>query len=283
MNRVTLLGSLVMAATVSYSSSSLKPPLAKKVPKEIVTHGDKRVDDYFWLREKTNAEVIAYLEAENAYTDQVMAPTKPLQESLYHEMLGHLKETDSTAPLQRGDYFYYNRTEERKNYSIHCRKFKSLEAPEEIILEVNELAKNHQYFNIGIALPTDDNNLLAYTTDTTGYRQYTLQIKDLRTRKLLPQKFERVTDLAWAPDNKTLFFVTEDSVTKRSDTVHRYALGSDKSEKVYFDPDELFDVSISRSLDRNYLFVSSESKLSTEVRFLSLNTPEATPEVIQPR
>ena len=283
MIRVAIAGSLVMAACMVNFSEELKTPSAKRMPKEIVTHGDRRVDDYFWLREKTNAEVTGYLEAENAYAEAVMAPTKELQSRLYREMLSHLKETDSTAPLKRGDYFYYNRTEEGKNYGIHCRKHKTVEAPEEIILEVNELAKGHSYFNVGIALPADDNVLLAYTTDTTGYRQYTLQIKNLPEGKLLPEKFERVTDVVWAPDNKTLFYVTEDPVTKRSDTVYRYEVGSGKPEKIYFDPDELFDVSVRRSLDRKYLFVSSESKLSTEVRFLRMDGREESLKLIRAR
>jgi oligopeptidase B len=283
MNRVTLVGALVMAVSAAYSSQSLKPPVAKKVPKEIITHGDKRVDDYFWLREKTNSEVIAYLEAENAYTDQMMAKSKELQNTLYHEMLSHLKETDTTAPLQRGNYFYYSRTEEGKNYAIHCRKFKSLEAAEEVILDVNELAKGHDYFNVALALPTDDNTLLAFATDTTGYRQYTLQIKDLANGNLLPEKFERVTDLVWAPDNKTIFFVTEDPVTKRSDTVFRHRLGSSDAVKIFFEPDELFDVSVSRSMDRKFLFVTSESKLSTEVHYLALNDSDSNLKLIHRR
>src|SRR6266478_5958910 len=228
---------------------TLAPPLAKKVPKEIITHGDKRVDDYFWLREKTNAEVISYLEAENAYADAVMQPSKPFQERLYREILGHLKETDTSAPVRRGDFFYYSRTEEGKNYPIHCRKHGTLEAPEEIILDLNALAEGHKFFSVAVFLPSDDNNLLAFTTDTTGYRQFTLQIKDLRTGKLLPEKFERVDGVAWAPDNKTIFFVTEDPITKRADSLYRHVLGSAEPERIYFEPDELFDLRLDRSLD----------------------------------
>jgi oligopeptidase B len=260
-----------------------KPPTAKKEPQEIVTHGDKRVDDYFWLRQKTNSEVTAYLKAENSYTDAVMAPTKPLQEKLYREILGHLKETDTSAPVKRGDYFYYWRTEEGKNYPIHCRKCGSLEAAEEVILDVNELAKGHNFFHVGAFRPSDDNTLLAYTTDTTGYRQYTLQIKDLRTGKLLPEKFERVDDVVWLPDNKTLIFVTEDEVTKRSDSVHGHVLGEKEAERIYFEPDELFDVGVERSLDHQYIFLTSESKLSTEVRFFSATETNPGLKVIQPR
>ncbi|MDB6036937.1 MAG: oligopeptidase Serine peptidase family, partial [Verrucomicrobiales bacterium] len=227
--------------------------------------------------------VIAYLNAENAYMEAILAPTKPLQEKLYQEMLGHLKETDTSAPVRRGEWLYYSRTEQGKNYAIHCRKHGNLHSQEEIILDVNQLAAGHKFFNVGLALPSDDNSLLAFTTDTTGYRQYTLEIKDLRTGKLLPQKFERVDGVVWAPDNKTLFFVTEDEVTKRSDSVHRHVLGTAKTDRIYFEPDELFDVEINRSLDRMFLFIGSESKLSTEFRFLPLEKPTSGLQLVQPR
>ncbi len=282
--KILMMSLLFMLESKSSSAApSLSPPLAKKNPKEIVTHGDKRVDDYFWLREKTNSEVTAYLEAENAYTDAIMSPTKPLQETLYKEILGHLKETDSSAPLKRGDYFYYSRTEEGKSYPIHCRKHGSLSAPEEIILDVNDLAKGHSFFQIGAAVLADDNKLLAYTTDITGYRQFTLHIKDLATGELLPEKLERVDSVVWAPDNKTIFLVTEDPVTKRSDSVYRFVPGTKAPERIYFEPDELFDVEIDRSLDRKYIFVTSESKLSTEVRFIPADQPTKEPRLIQPR
>ncbi len=265
------------------SLTAAQPPLAKKIPLEIVTHGDKRVDDYFWLRQKTNPAVTAYLEAENAYTDAIMAPTIGFQEKLYREILGHVKETDSFAPLQREEYFYYFRTEQGKNYPIHCRKRGSLEAIEEIILDVNELAKGYKFFQVAVALPSDDNRLFAYATDTTGYRQFTLQIKDLATGKLLPEKFERTDGAVWAPDNGTIFFVTEDPVTKRSDSVYRVPIGGGKPVRIYFEPDELFDLSINRSLDRKYIFITSESKLSTEVRFIPADSPGREPALIQPR
>jgi oligopeptidase B len=264
-------------------SPNLMPPVAKKIPKEIITHGDKRVDDYFWFREKTNAEVIAYLNEENAYADSVTGPQAPFREVLYQEMLGHLQETDSSAPVRRGDFYYYTRTEKGKNYAIHCRKHGSQEAPEEIILDVNALAEGHKFFSVGAVVPSDDNNLLAVTTDTTGYRQYTLQIKDLRAGKWLTEKFERVDAVVWATDNKTIFFVTENQVTKRSDEFHRHALGSSATDTIYFEPDELFDISAGRSRDRGFIFLTSESKLSTEVRFFPASQPDAPLRLVQPR
>ncbi len=246
-------------------------------------HGDRRVDDYFWLREKTNAEVIAYLNAENAYADAVTKSLQPAQESLYQEMLGHLKETDSTAPVRRGEYFYYSRTEKGKNYSIQCRKKGSLSAPEEIILDQNALAEGLKFFSVGASVPSDDNNYLAYTTDTTGYRQYTLRIKDLRTGQLLPEKFERVDGVVWSTDNKTIFFVTENAVTKRQDEFYRHELGANGPDRLYHEADELYDISVDRSRDRAFIFLNSESKLSTEVRFMEADGRRHSLQVAQPR
>ena len=277
----------IPAATSSLSNgaktSGLTPPFAKRIPKEIITHGDRRVDDYFWLRDKTNAEVIAYLEAENAYADAVMRPLQNLEQTLYREILGHLKETDTSAPVRRGEFFYYTRTEEGKNYAIHCRKPGRLIAPEEIILDENALAEGRKFFSVGLAIPSDDNHLLAYTTDTTGYRQFTLQVKDLRSGRLMPEKFERVDDVVWATDNKTLFFVTENEVTKRHDEFHRHVLGTSSTDRLYFEPDELFDISVDRSRDRAFIFLTSESKLSTEVRFIPATQVDAPLRLMQPR
>jgi oligopeptidase B len=272
------------AAAASHSSSPIPPPpVARKIPMEIVTHGDKRIDDYFWLREKTNAAVSAYLNAENAFADAVMRPHQKFEDALYREILGHLKETDTSAPVRHGDYFYYSRTEKGKSYPIQCRKLKSLRAAEEIVLDQNQLAAGLKFFSVGAAVPSDDNNLLAYTTDTTGYRQFTLQIKDLRTGKLLADKFERVDEVVWATDNKTIFFVTEDETTKRQDSFYRHALGSAATARIYFEPDELFDLSVERSRDRAYVFLTAESKLSTEVRFIRADRPESALQMVQLR
>src|SRR5687767_11096361 len=225
-----------------HAAQSPKPPVAAKKPKEIITHDDKRVDDYFWLRDKTNTEVVAYLKAENKYADQVMKGTEKFQGKLYEEILSHLKETDQSAPVRKGDFYYYSRTEKGKNYPVHCHKKGNLEAKEEVLLDVNKLAKGHGFFSVGAFAVSDDNKLLAYSTDTTGYRQYTLQIKDLSTGKLLPEKFERVGSVEWAPDNQTLFFSTEHAVTKRSDEIHRHKLGEKGAQKIYHEADELYDV-----------------------------------------
>ncbi|MEK6282279.1 MAG: S9 family peptidase [Acidobacteriota bacterium] len=257
--------------------------MTAKKTKTTKIHNDTVNDDYFWLREKSNPEVIAHLEAENAHTDAVLKPTAALQEKLYKEMVGHIKETDVTVPYQWGDYFYYTRTEQGKQYSIYARKKGSLDAKEEILLDQNELAKGFKYFSIRAFVPSDDGNLLVYSTDTTGYRQYKLQIKDVRTGQLLPETFERVGNVSWATDNKTLFFTTEDPVTKRTDKFFRHVLGSGKTDLIFEDKDELFDLVAYRSRDKALIFVGSESKTSTEYRFLPASTPMAELKLISPR
>ncbi len=264
------------------NSPKPQPPMTAKKTKTTKIHDYTLNDDYFWLREKSNPEVIAHLEAENAYTDAVLKPTVPLQEKLYKEMLGHIKETDDTVPYRWGDFFYYTRTEQGKQYPIYARKKGSVGAKEEIVLDQNELAKGFKYFSIQAYVPSDDGNLLAYSTDTTGYRQYKLQVKDLRTGKLLPDTFDRVGNVSWANDNKTLFFTTEDAVTKRSDKFFRHVLGG-KTDLIYEDKDELFDLVSYRSRDKAIIFVGSESKTSTEYRFLPASNPTAELKLISPR
>ena len=191
------------------------PPVAKKVPKTTEVNGATLVDNYFWMREKSNPEVRAYLEAENAYTDAVMKPTEGLQKKLYAEMLGRIKETDVDVPYRYGEYLYYSRTEAGKQYAIFCRKRGSMDAAEQVLLDVNEMAKGQKFMSLGGLAVSDDGNLLAYSTDNTGFRQYTLAVKDLRTGKVLVDHAERVDSIAWANDNKTLFYTIEDAVSKR--------------------------------------------------------------------
>jgi oligopeptidase B len=259
------------------------PPMAEKKPKTTNIHGVTLVDDYFWIREKTNPSVLAHLKAEDAYAESLMKHTAPLQEKLYNEMLSHIKQTDTNVPYRYGNHFYYSRTEEGKQYPIFCRKKGSLEASEEVILDMNELAKGHAFMGIGALSPSDDGNLLAYSTDSTGYRQFTLQVKDLRTGQVFPEKIERVTGVVWANDNKTLFYVTEDATTKRSDKFFRHVLGSDKTDLVYEEKDELFDISTGRSRDKAVIFVEAFSKTSTESRYLLASEPTSELKVILPR
>jgi len=257
------------------TSMMLQPPPTEKKPKITEINGDRLVDNYFWLREKTNPAVIAHLEAENAYTAAVMKPTGALQDQLYTEILSHIKQTDTNVPYRWGNSFYYSRTLEGKQYPIYCRKQGSLDASEEILLDLNELAKGQKFMAVGSFAPNDDGTLLAFSTDNTGYRQYTLQIKNLRSGELLTEKIERVDDVAWATDNKTLFYVTEDAVTKRNDKMFRHVLGSDKYELLYDEKDELFDIGVQRSRDKAVIMVGAFSKTSTEFRFIPANNPNA--------
>src|SRR4051794_5502478 len=258
-------------------------PVARKVPHETPIHGRTLKDDYFWLREKSNPEVIAHLEAENAYTDTMMAPTKALQETLYKEMLGRIKQTDLSVPTRIGDFYYYSRTEEGKQYAYRCRRKGSMEGAEEVLLDLNKLAEGNSYLGLGAFNVSDDGNLLAYSADTTGYRQYTLHVKDLRTGETLNEAIERVGSVEWATDNKTLFYTTEDAVSKRSDKFFRHAVGSDRSDLLYEERDELFDLGAGRSLDRKMIFLASFAKTSREFRYLPANTPGAPLKVVLPR
>src|SRR5580704_15511406 len=182
-------GLLVLATALTLAANKFAsppvPPTAKRVPNVTEVNGHKLVDNYYWLRDKTNPEVKAYLEAENAYTDAVMKPTEPLQRKLYDEMLSRIRETDVEVPYKFGDYFYYTRTEAGKQYPIRCRKKGSMDGPEEVVLDLNELGKDQVFISLGAFEVSDDGNLLAYTTDNTGFRQYTLSVKDLRTGKTL--------------------------------------------------------------------------------------------------
>ena len=257
--------------------------MAEKKTKTTNIHGTTLVDDYFWLREKTNPAVMAHLQAEDDYAQSMMKHTAALQEKLYDEMLSHIKQTDTKVPFRMGNYFYYSRTEEGKQYPINCRKKGSLDAPEEIILDQNELAKGQKFMSVGEFLPSDDGNLLAYSTDNTGYRQYVLQVKDLRTGQLFPERIERVNSVVWATDSKTLFYVTEDAVTKRKDKFFRHVLGSDKNDLVYEEKDELFDLDVGRSRDKEIVFLHALSKTSVEARYMRANEPNGTLKVILPR
>src|SRR5271170_7227799 len=220
----------------------IAPPVARIEHIETTLHDHTLVDHYAWLREKTSPEVIAHLEAENAYTDAVMKPTGALRKTLYDEMVSHIKETDESVPFREGEYFYYSRTEQGRQYPIYCRKKGSVEAAEEIILDVNQLAEGEAFMAIGAFAVSDDGNLLAYSTDTTGFRQYTLYVKDLRTSELLAEHAERVGSIDWANDNVTLFYTVEDEEQKRQFQLYRHTLGTphELDTLVYEETDERF-------------------------------------------
>jgi oligopeptidase B len=269
-----LVAALLAPAVLAQSGSvATRPPVARKVPHLTTIHGETLKDDYFWLREKSNPEVISYLKSENAYTDEAMKPTEGLQKTLYTEMLGRIKQTDLSVPSRIGDYYYYSRTEEGKQYPYRCRRKGGMAGAEEILLDLNKLAEGHTYLGLGAFVVSDDGNWLAYATDTTGYRQYTLRVKDLRSGQSSNEAIERAGSIVWSTDNKTLFYTTEDAVSKRSDKFWRHTVGTDRNDLLYEEKDELFDVGVGRSLDKKMIFLGSYAKTSREIRYLPANTP----------
>ena len=259
------------------------PPVAPKKPHETTVHGRTLTDEYFWLRDRDEREVTSYLKAEDAYADAVMKPTAALQETLFREMLGHIKQTDDTVPYRENGYRYYSRTQEGLQYPIYARRRAAPNAADEVILDQNELAKGHEYTSLGGRSVSDDGNLLAFSVDHTGYRQFTLRIKDLRTGTLLPDAIERVDDFAWATDSRTIFYVTEDPITKRHDKFWRHVVGSEASDLLYEEKDEEFDLACGRSRDKAVVFLESAAKTSAEVRYVRADRPADPLRIIQPR
>jgi oligopeptidase B len=273
-------------APVQENSASiiLEPPIARREPVEHVLHGDRRVDHYAWLRHKENPEVIAYLNAENAYTDAVLKPTERFQEKLYQEMLGRILQTDLSVPYRLRGYLYYTRTEEGKQYAFHCRRRDAEGAAEERLLDLNQLAAGHSFLGLGSFEVSEDNHLLAYSTDTTGFRQYALQVKDLRSSTTAPERFERVTSVAWASDNRTLFYTVEDETTKRSHRLYRHVLGSAEPETLLYEElDERFRIAVERTRSGSFLLLNIASHTTSEVRYLRADQPSGEFRLIAPR
>ena len=281
-----MVGGCLLGASLSGDDARevSRPPMAKKLTHVEAVHGEKLVDDYFWLRDRKNPEVKAYLETENAYAEAFMKPTETLQAKLYEEMLGRIKETDLSVPYRQGGYFYYSRTEKGKQYPIYCRKKGSLEATEQVLLDVNEMAKGERFMAVGDIEVSDDGNLLAYTNDNVGFREYRLHVKDLSTGKDFPETVEKVSSVAWAADNKTLFYTVDDAA-KRPYRLYRHALGSDPKDDalVYEEKDEMFRVNVHRSRSRKVLFLVAGSHTADEWRYLASDTPSGTWTLIAPR
>ena len=283
MKRIKTLVLLTVLLVVSIAQAKELPaPLATARPKTDSIHGEQRVDPYYWLRDKENPEVLKYLKSENAYADQALAQTKPLQEKLYKELLSRIKETDLSVPYRYGDYFYYYRTEKGKQYPIHCRKKGSLEAAEEVVLDLNVLAEGKAFLGIGEYQVSDDGNLLAFSTDETGFRVYNLHVKDLSTGKLLADHAKDVGSVFWAADNKTLFYTTKDSA-KRSYRLHRHVIGNDKNDLLYEEKDERFNIYGSRTRSRDYLLLLSGSLTTSEAQVLKADNPAGEWKVVVPR
>src|SRR5256885_2785128 len=272
--------------TVQETSTGTVPklPVARREPVEHILHDDRRVDHYAWLRHKESPEVIDYLKAENAYTDAVLKPTEPFQEKLYQEMLGRILQTDLSVPYRLRGYLYFTRTEEGKQYAFHCRQRDVEGAPEELLLDLNLLAEGHAFLGLGSFEVSEDNQLLAYSIDNTGFRQYVLQVKDLRTGITFPERFERVTSVAWASENRTLFYTVEDETTKRSHKLYRHVLGSHEPDPMlYEETDERFRIEVQRPRSGAYLLLTIASHTASEVRFLRADQPAEKFRLVAPR
>jgi oligopeptidase B len=274
----------VLAGLVTAQERIAKPPVAAVKPHVTELHGDKLVDNYFWLREKSNPDVISYLEAENAYTEAVLKPFAGLHEKLYREILGRIKQTDLSVPYRSNGYWYYSRTIEGKQYPVLCRKKGSLDADEEVTLDVNELAKGHKFYSITTPAVSPDNRLLAYTFDVTGFREYTLAVKDLVTGKTVLDSIKKANSPQWSANSKYLFYTTDDHA-KRSYRVYRLELGADPktAELLYEEKDELFRVGLGHTLDRKFLIMQISSSESSEMRVLPTDRPLEKFAVVRPR
>lgn len=266
---------ILSIACQNEKKSSMDAPVAKKIPFEIETHGDVRVDDYYWLNDRENPEVIAYLEAENEYTKNALSHTEELQNTLYEEMTGRLVENESTAPYYNNGYFYYSRYAEKQEYPIYCRKT-TLDADEEIIMDVNEMAKGYDYYQLGGLSVSPNKQLMGFGVDTLSRRQYNLQFKDLTTGEIYPEVIPNTTgSCSWAADNKTVFYTLKDPVTLRSYRIMRHELGTDPADDVliFEEMDPTFSASVGKSRNGEYIMIYSYATVSTEVRYLKSSEP----------
>ncbi len=263
--------------------SLASPPIAALHPEVLTAHDDVRVDEYYWLRDREQPEVMAYLEAENAYTAAQMQHTEGLQAALYDEILGRIQETDLSVPYRKGEFYYYTRTETGKAYPIYCRKQGSLEAPEEILLDQNELAEGQEFLSLGVLAVSPNHQVLAYSTDTTGAERYTLRFLDLQTREHFPEAIQGTAGVVWGNDNQTVFYVQLDEAN-RPYKLWRHPLGQlDGDELLHHEPDEFFYLDIDKTRSEAFLLLSLNSKITSEVHFLDANQPQSQFQVIQPR
>ncbi|HMA02447.1 MAG TPA: S9 family peptidase, partial [Gemmatimonadaceae bacterium] len=285
MKRFAVLSFALTSLAPQLHAQQPKPPVAERIARIDTLHGDVRTDNYFWLREKTNPRVLAYLDSENAYTAAAMRHTEALQDKLYREMLGRLKETDLSVPYRENGYWYYSRTEQGKAYPILCRKRGSLDAKEEIYLDENALAAGKKFFSVGDEEVSPDGSKLVYLQDTTALRVYTLLVKDLVTGRTLADTLGQIVPgLAWANDNRTIFYSTADSA-RRNNAVWRHVIGQPRSSdvKVFQDDDVLNNVYVARSKSGKFVFISDDGFTSSEWRVIPTSDPAAVPRVIAPR
>jgi oligopeptidase B len=264
----------------------MKPPVADKRPKEMTVHGHTRIDNYFWMNNREDSSVITYLKAENAYTDHMMKDTKKFQERLYNEIIGRIKQTDESVPYLDNGYYYYTRFEEGKEYPVYCRKKGSLEATEEVLLNVNELAEGHEYFQVAGVTVSPDNQKIAYGVDTVSRRKYTIYFKDLASGQIFTDAIPLTAGSAyWANDNKTVFYAQKDDETLRPHKIFRHVLHTlvESDIMIHHETDDTYSTYVFKSKSDKYLILVSSSTLSDEYRFLDADNPEGVFKIIQPR
>jgi oligopeptidase B len=277
---------LLLLVSCQPAVETVQPPVAKIIPQKLETNGDVRIDNYYWLKERDNPDVIAYLKAENEYTDKIMAHTKDLQEKLFQEIKGRVKEDDSTVPYKLGDYFYYARFEEGKDYAVYCRKKGSLDAQEEIMVDGNALAEGHGFFSINVSEISPGQDILAYAVDIVGRRFYTISFKNLSTGEVLTDVIPNVTgNLVWANDNKTIFYVKQNPETLRWFQVFKHVLGTNPAQDplVYQEDDDTFETYVVKSKSKKYLGIFCNQTLSTEFRYLDADKPDSQFTIFLPR
>ncbi len=260
------------------------PPICPAKPKDLIAHNDVRQDPYYWLNDRTNPEVIKYLEEENEYTSKVIAGGESFRSALFKEMKSRIKEDDSSVPYKLRGYWYYTRFEIGSEYPIHCRKKDSLDNEEYVMLNVNELAKDHAYYHLGGLSISTNNSIISFGVDTLSRRIYTIYFKDLISGKILDVTIENTTgSCVWSNDNKTVFYTTKDPQTLRSDKIHRFDLETNQSVEVYHEVDESFYTSVSKTKSREYILISSSSSVTSEYQYIDANNPIGEFTVFQPR
>lgn len=263
-----------------------KPPVADKIKKELTIHGHTRVDYYYWLKERDNPKVIEYLKAENEYKNAIMKHAEALQEKLFKEIVGRIKQTDMSVPYKLNDYYYYTRYEEGGEYPIYCRKKGSMEGKEEILLNVNKMAEGYDYYHVAGFSVSTNNNLIAFGVDTVSRRKYTIHFKNLTTGEILKDKIPNTSGrAAWANDNKTVFYAAKDETTLRSYKICKHILGTDVSadKQIFNEKDETFSTFVFKSKSKKYIFIGSYHTLSSEFRYLDADQPDGEFKIIQPR
>ncbi len=281
-----MLMSLILTGPGCKRGQEPKPPVARVAAVKLEKHGETRIDNYFWLKERENPEVTSYLKAENAYTDAVMAQTAGLQAKLFEEFKTRIKQTDESAPYRRDGYFYYTRVEAGKDYPIYCRRKGEMEAPEQVMVDVNQVAAGHGFCSIPPPSVTSDGKIMAYAADLVGRRFYDVRFRNLETGKEYPDVIRDVTGMmTWAEDNRTLFYARQHPDTLRSYRIYRHVLGGDAKEDVlvYEEKDETFSTYVFKTKSKKYIMIASEQTLSSEYRFLDASKPAGTFRILQPR